>query len=128
MWAALSAALCAFALLLTGAGLFGVVQHSVSRRTREFGVRTALGAQPSSMLRMVMADAAVMAAWGIPAGLVLLSGVAFYLRSAVLGVSPLDPVLYLASVVAALLVTFAAAWFPACRATRVDPIAALRAQ
>jgi putative ABC transport system permease protein len=126
MSAALTAGLCGFALLLTGAGLFGVVQYAVNRRTREFGLRAALGAQPAALRRMVLLDAARMAAWGVPIGLILLSGAAYYLRSIVLGVSPLNPALYLASAAAVLLVALMAAWIPARRTTRVDPLTALR--
>jgi ABC-type antimicrobial peptide transport system permease subunit len=75
---------------------------------------------------MVLAGSARLAAWGIPIGLILLAASARYFRSMVLGVSPLDPLLYLASATAAIAVALAAAWLPARRATRVDPMTALR--
>lgn len=128
MMAALTAILGVVGLLLTAAGLFGVVQYAVDRRTREFGLRTALGAPPAAVRRMVLADSARLAAWGIPIGLLLLAASARYFRSMVLGVSPLDPFMYLASAAAAIAVALAAAWLPARRATRVDPMTALRYQ
>ena len=126
MMAALAAGLGLTGLLLTAAGLFGVIQYTVNRRTREFGLRSALGAEPAAIRRMVLAEAARLALWGIPVGLALLAASARYFRSMALGVSPLDPRLYLASAVAVLAVAFAATWFPAHRATRVDPMTALR--
>jgi len=116
-----------FGFLLTAAGLFGVVQYAVNRRMPEFGLRVALGAQRSEIQKIVLRDALRLAAWGIPGGLFLLGTASWYVQSLVLGVSPLDPLTYAASVVAAVLVTLAAAWLPARRATQVDPMAALRA-
>jgi len=126
MMAALAAGLGLFGLLLTAAGLFGVIQYAVNRRTREFGLRAALGAPPAAIRWMVLAGSARLAAWGIPIGLILLAASARYFRSMVLGVSPLDPLLYLASATAAIAVALAAAWLPAHRATRADPMTALR--
>jgi ABC-type antimicrobial peptide transport system permease subunit len=126
MMAGLAAGLGMTGLLLTAAGLFGVIQYTVNRRTREFGLRSALGAEPAAIRRMVLAESARLAGWGIPIGLALLAASARYFRSMALGGSPFDPVLYLASAVAVVAVAFAAAWFPAHRATRVDPMTALR--
>jgi len=126
MMAGLAAGLGLVGLLLTAAGLFGVIQYTANRRTREFGLRSALGAEPAAIRRMVLVDSARMAGWGISIGLALLAASARYFRSMALGVSPLDPSLYLASAMAVVTVAFAAAWFPAHRATRVDPMTALR--
>jgi len=126
MMAALAAGLGVFGLLLTAGGLFGVIQYTVSRRTRELGLRAALGAPPAAIRQMVLAESARLAAWGIPIGLVLLAAAARYFRSMVLGVSPLDPLIYLASAAAAMAVALAAAWLPAHRAARVAPMTALR--
>jgi hypothetical protein len=113
--------------LLTAAGLFGLVQYSVNRRTREIGVRVALGAGPGIILRSVLADSLRIVAPGIAAGLVLLAGGAWCVRSALLDVAPLDPLAYTGCATAAIGVALLATWLPASRATRVDPLVALRA-
>ena len=124
----LSTLLGVFGFLLTAAGLFGVIQYAVNRRTREIGLRVALGARPSEIQRMVLGESLRMAAWGIAIGLVLLGAAAWSVRSVVLGVHPLNPAAYLASSAAAVAIALLAAWWPAARATRIDPIAALRSE
>jgi ABC-type antimicrobial peptide transport system permease subunit len=126
--ASIASGLGVFGILLTAAGLFGVLQYSVARRTRELGVRMAMGARPVEIQRLILGESLRMAAWGIPFGLGLLAVAAYYARSVVLGVSPLDPRIYVLSVVAVLAITMVAAWLPARRATRVDPMAALRSE
>ena len=116
-----------FGYLLTAAGLFGVIQYAVNRRTREIGLRVALGARPAEIQRMVLAESLRMTTWGIAIGLVLLGAATWAVRSMVLGVGPLNPTAYLASSTAAVAIALLAAWWPASRATRVDPMAALRA-
>jgi predicted permease len=128
MMASVVSGMGAFAVLLTAAGLFGVVQYSVNRRTRELGLRMALGAHPSEIQRMILGESLRMAAWGVPLGLGLLAVAAHYARSVVLGVSPLDPSIYAISAVLVTALTIAAGWLPARRATRVDPMEALRSE
>jgi len=128
MMASISSGLGVFGILLTGAGLFGVLQYSVARRTRELGLRMALGARPVEIQRLILGESLRVAAWGIPIGLALLAVAAWYARSLVLGVSALDARIYVASAAAVLAITLAAAWLPARRATRVDPMAALRSE
>jgi predicted permease len=128
MMASVVSGMGAFAVLLTAAGLFGVVQYSVNRRTRELGLRMALGAHPSEIQRMVLGESLRMAAWGVPLGLVLLAVAAYYARSVVLGISPLDPRIYAISAVLVTALTIAAGWLPARRATRIDPMEALRSE
>jgi len=128
MMASLASGLGIFGILLTAAGLFGVLQYSVARRTRELGVRMAMGARPVEIQRLILGESLRLAAWGMPLGLGLLALVSWYARSLVLGVSPLDPRIYLLSAVAVLALTMLAAWLPASRATRVDPMAALRSE
>jgi predicted permease len=128
MMAALSSGLGIFGILLTAAGLFGVLQYSVARRTRELGLRMAMGARPVEIQRLILGESLRIAAWGIPLGLGLLAVAGWYARSLVLGVSPLDPRIYLLSAAAVLAITMLAAWLPARRATRVDPMAALRSE
>jgi putative ABC transport system permease protein len=128
MMASVVSGMGAFAVLLTAAGLFGVVQYSVNRRTRELGLRMALGAHPSEIQRMILGESLRMAAWGVPLGLVLLGMAAHYARSVVLGVSPLDVRIYAISAMLVTALTLAAGWLPARRATRVDPMEALRSE
>jgi predicted permease len=117
-----------FGVVLTGAGLFGVLTYAVSRRAREFGLRMALGARPAEIQRMVITESLRIAAWGIPIGLILLAGAGSYMRSWLLGITPANPMLYVGSAAAVLALTLLAAWTPAVRATHVDPMAALRDQ
>jgi predicted permease len=128
MLATIASGLGVFGILLTAAGLFGVLQYSVNRRTRELGVRMALGARPGEIQRLILGESLRLAAWGVPPGLGLLALAAWYARSLVLGVSPLSPRLYLLSVAVVLALTMLAAWLPARRATRVDPMSALRSE
>jgi putative ABC transport system permease protein len=77
---------------------------------------------------MVLAESLRMAAWGIPIGLALLGAAAWYTRSLVLGVSPLNPLIYIASAAVAVTLSLLASWLPARRAARVDPMVALRSE
>jgi predicted permease len=117
----------ALALLLASIGLYGVASYSVSQRTREIGVRMALGAQPSSVLGLVLGHGLRLVAAGLGLGLVLAYLTAGFARAVVVGVNPHDPVTYI--VTSAVLGTIAllASYIPARRATRIDPLIALRA-
>ncbi|HXT14177.1 MAG TPA: ADOP family duplicated permease [Gemmatimonadaceae bacterium] len=114
-------------LLLGAIGLYGVMAYMVALRTREFGVRIALGADPRQLAQTVAMRGLALVVIGAGAGLVLFAVVAPLLRSLLYGVSPTDP-LTLGGAVLALVVTASiAAWLPARRAARVDPAEALRA-
>jgi putative ABC transport system permease protein len=116
------------ALLLATMGLFAVMAYAVAQRKREFGVRIALGATPDVLLRMVLRRGLALAALGVAIGLAVSWGATRFLQSVLYETSPYDPATY-AGVTAMLLVVAAAAcWFPARRAARVDPMAALRAE
>jgi len=119
-------ALGAMALLLSGIGIFGVLSYHVSQRTREIGVRVALGAARGEVVRLVVGRAARVVATGIVAGLVLSLAAGQLLRSQLIGVGPRDPLTYLAIALLLALVALGAAWLPARRAARVDPMVALR--
>jgi predicted permease len=118
----------ALALLVAAVGLYGAMAYSVSRRTREIGVRMALGARESSVLRGVLAEAGRLAATGAVLGLAAAIPATRLLRSQLFGVSPGDPLTLIAVAAVLGLVSLAAAYLPARRATRVDPVVALRAE
>lgn len=114
------------AILLTIVGLYGVLTYSVSCRTREIGVRMALGAQRASVLKMVLRDAAVLVTAGIVIGAISATASASVLRSMLYGVRPRDPAVLAVVCSAVALVGLAAAYIPAHRASKVDPMVALR--
>jgi ABC-type antimicrobial peptide transport system permease subunit len=124
----LLAVFAGIALLLSAVGIYGVISYAVSQRTQEIGIRMALGAQRANVLVMVVREALVLAGTGIGAGAIgawLLAGL---MKSLLFGVRPSDPVTFI--FVAVLLggVGALAASVPAMRATRVDPVVALRAE
>jgi predicted permease len=128
LMAATASTLGLLSIALMAAGLFGVLQYAVAQRSRELGLRVALGATPRKIERMVLGEALRIAAWGIPVGLGLLAGLAWFARSQVLGVGPLHPAVYVASAAMVFAITGCSAWLPARRATRVEPMEALRAE
>lgn len=117
----------AFALVMAGAGIYGVLSFMVAERTREFGIRMALGASRSSVRTMVMRDSSVLIAFGVAAGLLGAYGLARLLASAQPEVNPGDPLVYSLVGIVLCAVAVVAAWIPARRATRVEPAVALRA-
>ncbi|HET7321400.1 MAG TPA: ADOP family duplicated permease, partial [Longimicrobiaceae bacterium] len=126
--ASLMAVFAALALLLTAVGIYGVVSFAVRQRTREIGVRMALGASGGRVMRQVTRQGMVPVVVGLAVGLVAALGLTRLLRSMIWGVSATDPLTFAA--VAAVLVGVAllASWIPARKATRVDPVEALRAE
>jgi len=118
----------ALALVLAAVGLYGVISYSVSQRTNELGVRSAMGASPVDLLKLVVGQAAWLAAIGIGIGVVLGLMVARGLSKFLFGVTVLDPVTILGTAAVILLVTLIASYVPALRATRIDPVTALRAE
>jgi len=116
----------AVGLLLALAGLYGVVAYNVSRRTREIGIRMAIGARPSDVLRAMMGKGLVLVAWGTAIGLAMGFGVERLMNSMLFNVGGVDVTVYLVLVPAMVLVTMLAAWVPARRAARIAPTIALR--
>jgi predicted permease len=116
------------ALLLASVGLYGVVSFSVSQRTQEVGVRMALGALPHDVLRLVLAGSARMLAIGVLFGVPAAIGLAQVLRGSLYGISATDPMTFIAIPLVLSGVALLASWIPARRATRVDPVVALRAE
>jgi predicted permease len=115
-------------LVLSAIGLFGVISHSVARRTREIGVRIAIGANPRDVVRLVLARASLLAGAGIAVGVVVALAAARLLASAVYGVSVRDPMTYAAAIATMALVGVLGAAIPARRAAAVDPLHALRTE
>jgi predicted permease len=120
-------AFAGLALLLAAVGIYGITAYSVAQRTREMGLRMALGAQRGSVLGLVLKEAGALALIGLGAGLLLAFAATRVMASLLYGVGTTDPATF-ASVAAGLaLVSLAAAWVPGRRATQVDPIVAMRA-
>ena len=119
-------AFAALALVLGTIGIYGVLAFLVSKRTREMGIRVALGAQRQDVLWLVMKEGAKLAVAGITLGLAGAIGVTRLLASELYGVRPLDPLTYLGVAGLMAVVTLLACFVPAWRAMRVDPIVALR--
>jgi ABC-type antimicrobial peptide transport system permease subunit len=122
----LSAAFGLLATVLAATGLYAVLSFTVARRTREIGVRMALGAERGQVVRLVLKDVLTMAGTGIGVGLPLAVALAQSLRSQLFGLSPADPLTLVTATALLLLVTLAAGYVPARRATRLDPMLALR--
>lgn len=128
---AITLLLAAFGLVglaLAAVGVYGVVSTSVRERTREIGLRMALGAEASQMIRTVVGGSLVVAGLGVGAGLLLAALLTRPLGPQLFGVSPTDAVTYGSTAALLLLVAALAAWLPARRAARVDPTEALRAE
>jgi putative ABC transport system permease protein len=114
------------ALVLSVIGIYGAVSYSVSQRTREIGVRMALGAQQYDLLRIVIVRGMSFTILGIGAGLVAAFGATRFLRSILYGISPTDSVTFIFIPLLLMIVAFLASYLPARRATHVDPMIALR--
>ncbi len=123
--ASLLAALGLLAIVLAAIGVYGVVACSVAQRTREIGVRMALGALPLDVQWMVLAHGLRITAIGIALGLPLSAAAVRLLRGFLYGLSPFDPVAFSAASLAWIAIAMLASWYPARRATRVDPMTAL---
>ncbi len=124
--ASLLAAFGGLAMLLAAVGLYGVVAYTVAQRTREIGVRMAMGAQAADVLWMVLARGLALTAVGIAAGLALSAGLMRMLSALLYGVSPLDPLSFALASLGWLAVAMLASYLPARRAMQVDPVVALR--
>jgi putative ABC transport system permease protein len=126
LYSKLFTAFATIALVLAAVGVFGVISYTVSQRTREIGVRVALGAQRTNVLRLIVGHGAVLSALGIGIGLAGALGVTRFLQTMLYGVSPFDPASFVAVTVLLTSIVLLASYIPARRAARVDPADALR--
>ncbi len=128
MFAKMLGLLSALAVLLAAAGVYGLVSQTVVERTREFGIRMAVGAERRDVLALVMKRAGLLAVWGVLGGLAGAAVIGRVIRSRLYGVQPLDPLVYALALAALVGVTLVASYLPARRGARANPVAALRAE
>lgn len=114
------------ALILAAVGIYGVVSYSVAQRTSEFGIRMAMGASQRDVLGMVLGQGLILGAIGVIVGAAGAMLLTWKMRELLFGISSFDPLTFIVMAVMLTLVTLAACWIPARRATRVDPMVALR--
>lgn len=113
-------------LALGAAGLYGVMSYSVARQTKEIGIRMALGAQPGKISQMVLREAFFLVGCGLVVGVIVSVAGTQLLRGLLFGVAPHDPITFISAVALLLIMGLFAAWWPARRAAKVDPMVALR--
>jgi ABC-type antimicrobial peptide transport system permease subunit len=116
------------ALLLAVLGVYGVKSYVVSRRTREFGIRIAVGAQPRALLWQVLREGGRITSIGIGIGLLLAVGAGQFLQGILYGVNNVEPVVLVTAPLVLLAASLLASYLPALRATKVDPTVALRSE
>lgn len=126
--AALLMAFSGLAIALAAVGLYGVVAYAAAQRTQEIGIRMALGAQSADVGWMVLRHGLRLTVVGLVFGVFLSAGLTKLLHRFLFGVSPLDPFAFAASTLAWILISMLACYIPARRATRVDPLVALRCE
>jgi ABC-type antimicrobial peptide transport system permease subunit len=126
--AKIMSAIAIIALILALGGVYGVMAHTVTQRTQELGIRMSLGAQRRNVMSMVVRQGTILALIGIVVGTGLALGVTRGLSRFLFGVSPFDPTTFSGVAVVLFCAGLAATFFPARRATRVDPVVALRAE
>jgi ABC-type antimicrobial peptide transport system permease subunit len=122
----LMASLAAMALLLAAIGIYGVIAYSVAQRTQEIGIRLALGANPSAVVRMIVRGGLGLATVGVAIGTAAAAALAPALQSLLFGVKPLDAPTFASVALLLLAVAALATYIPARRATQIDPMTALR--
>jgi ABC-type antimicrobial peptide transport system permease subunit len=116
------------ASLLAAIGLYGLIAYSVAQRTREFGIRYALGAQVGDVLRLVIGQGARLTAFGLVLGVLAAAGVARLMETLLFRTKAYDPLVFGGVVFVLAIIGLLAALLPALRATKADPVAALRAE
>src|SRR5262249_13067358 len=124
--AQLSTSFGALALVLVCVGLSGIVSYTVVRRTREIGVRMALGAEPAAVMRLIVGETAVPLGIGLALGVAAGLVIGRLLQSQMFGLTPTDPLTFVAAIGAMTVVSVIAAYAPARRASSIEPVVALR--
>jgi len=128
LWGVMFAVFAGLALVLAAVGIYGVLAYSVAQRTREIGVRMALGAQAGEVLRMVLAQGLKLALGGVAIGLIAALGLSRLIGGLLHGVKASDPLTYVGVALLLIAVALVACWLPARRAAKVDPMIALRTE
>jgi ABC-type antimicrobial peptide transport system permease subunit len=118
----------AIAVLLTAIGIYGLIAYSVAERTQEIGVRIAVGAERLDVLALMLGQSAMLVVPGIVLGLAGAAALTGYLESMLYGLAPLDTRTFVVVPVAVVVVMLVASYLPARRATRIDPVVALRCE
>jgi putative ABC transport system permease protein len=124
----LLAVFAALALMLATVGIYGVVSYSVAQRTHEMGLRMALGAQQGNVLRLVVREGALLAGIGVLIGLLASRWATSVIATWLYGITPSDPATFVAVGLLLVMIALLASYLPARRATRVDPVIAMRAE
>jgi putative ABC transport system permease protein len=126
LYAVLMGVFASVAVILAGVGIYGVVSWSVTQRTREIGIRVALGARRADVMRLILTQSGTLVGLGITAGLGGAALLSRYLRGMLFGLTPLDLPTFAGVALALAAMAMLASWAPARRATRVDPLIAIR--
>jgi len=116
------------ALILAAIGIYGLMAYSVQQRTQEIGIRVALGASSAAVRKMVVGQGMLLAGIGVLLGLGASFGLTKLLANFLFGVKEKDPAVFVTSAILLILVSLIAVWLPARRATRIDPVIALRSE
>jgi len=114
------------ALLLALLGIYGILSYSITQRTQEIGIRTALGAQQVDVLKLILGQSLKLILIGVVAGLAVAAGIIRLFSSLLFGVSPTDPSIFVVVTALLFLTALLASYFPARRASQLDPVKALR--
>jgi ABC-type antimicrobial peptide transport system permease subunit len=114
------------ALALAAIGIYGVMAYAVQQRTREIGVRLALGAEPGAVRRMVVMQGMRLAVSGVVIGVATAYGLSRYMSTLLFGVAARDPLVFVGVPVLLAVIALLAVWIPAARASQIDPLNALR--
>jgi putative ABC transport system permease protein len=126
LWGVLFSAFAFLALILAAVGLYGILSHGVAQGTREIGIRMALGAEPAGARRIVIRDGMALVGLGTLLGLLGALLTSRLVAGLLFGIAAIDPLTYLSVPMLLALVAWVACWLPALRASRVDPVVALR--
>jgi putative ABC transport system permease protein len=114
------------AVLLAAAGIYATINFAVEQRNREIGIRVALGAQKSAVVKLILREAATVIAVGLIIGVAASFAISQWIKSLLFDVSATDPLTYLIVGISVIYIALCASWIPALRATKVDPIRTLR--